>query len=632
MNQEPSQARLGDETVRINSNTVIQKGHLIGDRYEVISRLGKGGMGLVYRVNQILLNKEFALKMIDKGSISELAIRRFQQEARTSFSLDHPSIVKVFDFGLLEDQVPFLVMELINGETLGERLKRTGCLTLEQAIPIFVQVCFGLAYAHECGIVHRDIKPNNIMLLKGLPLGAEGSVKIVDFGIAKFTGHDGGEIQALTRTGEIFGSPLYMSPEQCSGFRVDNRADIYALGCVLFEALTGTPPLMGQNALSTMMKHQGERAPTLKEASLGGDFPQAIEDIMATMLAKTPESRYQSIATVATDLGALKRGDTVSAMARHTGAEVQRLANSISVSKETFYSLVVGVPVVSFVIGGACGYFLHNTIDQNQIKPPLPEAEPNVSQTHSTVPNEDDIPLLSEDHLKKELLQQQSRGKQFTLNYGWKVTDKSLECIANASWIKSLSLEHCDISNEAFGRLAKLKLDSIHLAGSTFDDVGADALSVCQGLKEIGANQTKLSDEGIAKLRRIEGLKRISVSQTALTDKSLVEFAKFKNLDSLELKGVKKLTNAGLKALESSHIKDLNLNATSLDDTGLSYLSKMDSLNTICLTKTAVSREGVELLLRSHRNWQCVTLSDCPKIGPKKFHSLQDEFPKVSFL
>jgi serine/threonine protein kinase len=182
-------------------------------------------MGLVYRVNQIFLNKEFALKTIDKHFMSEIAVRRFQQEARTAFSLEHPSIIAVNDFGVLDDQSPFLVMDLVRGETLGERLKRTGPLTLEEAIPIFVQVCFGLAYAHECDVVHRDIKPNNIMLLKGMPLGSEGSVKIVDFGIAKFTQHEGGEMQALTRTGEIFGSPLYMSPEQCSGGRVDHRAD-----------------------------------------------------------------------------------------------------------------------------------------------------------------------------------------------------------------------------------------------------------------------------------------------------------------------------------------------------------------------------------------------------------------------
>src|SRR5262249_45675712 len=159
---------------------------------------------------------------------------------------------------LLEDDQPYLVMDFVNGITLSEKLKRDGPMSARTATRVFAQVCFGLSYAHDQGIVHRDIKPSNIMLVDGATLGAEGSVKIVDFGLAKLTASDDGEIQALTRTGEIFGSPLYMSPEQCTSGVVDHRSDIYSLGCVLFEALTGAPPHMGQTALTTMMKHQSD--------------------------------------------------------------------------------------------------------------------------------------------------------------------------------------------------------------------------------------------------------------------------------------------------------------------------------------------------------------------------------------
>jgi serine/threonine protein kinase len=225
----------------------LQPGAILGGRYEVVSLLGVGGMGVVYRVNQIFLDKHFALKTIGKLQTSDTKIRRFQLEARAAFAVNHPNIIAVNDFGLLDDGTPFLVMELIEGQTLTDRLKeKGGKLAITDVIQIFVQACFGLAYAHENGIVHRDIKPSNIMILNGIPLSSEGSVKIVDFGIAKFAQHDDGEVQALTKTGEIFGSPLYMSPEQCSGEHVDYRSDIYSLGCVLFEALTGTP-LSGVN-------------------------------------------------------------------------------------------------------------------------------------------------------------------------------------------------------------------------------------------------------------------------------------------------------------------------------------------------------------------------------------------------
>ena len=392
-------ARDGNQTTRLSSNTGFHVGQEIGGRYEVISCIGSGGMGLVYRVNQVYLKKEFALKTIEKSQLTESAVRRFQQEARTTFSLDHPSIISVYDFGVLRDGSPFLVMEMLHGETLGDCLKRCGSLPVEQAIPVFVQICFGLAYAHEANIVHRDIKPNNIMLLEGLPLGTEASVKILDFGIAKLTSHEGGEIQALTRTGDIFGSPLYMSPEQCTGIKVDHRADIYSLGCVFFEALTGSPPFIGDNALSTMLKHQSEPPPTLREASMGSKFPQPLEEIVATMLAKSPDHRYQNLGVLAHDLGALQRGAPVpsksaagalgSASASpganataHAHAKAKahaKVPKTISLSVNKFVAILAGGALLFVLLGFGLDRILHrnsaSTPDRNSA--PAKEGEDN---------------------------------------------------------------------------------------------------------------------------------------------------------------------------------------------------------------------------------------------------------------
>ena len=480
-NDEKTQ-KSGDAT-RISLSTEFQHGEMVGGRYQVISRLGKGGMGLVYRVKQILLNKEFALKTIDKGCMSDMAVRRFQQEARTSFSLRHPNIIAVNDFGVLDDQTPFLVMELVNGETLGERLK-TGCLTLEQAVPIFLQVCAGLEYAHECGIVHRDIKPNNIMLRKGLPPGAEGSIQILDFGIAKFTEREGGEIQALTRTGEIFGSPLYMSPEQCAGLAIDQRADVYSLGCVLFESLTGTPPFMGENALSTMMKHQTEPAVTLKQASLGSEFPQAIEDIVATMLAKSPDARYQNLDMVAHDLRALKRGESIS----HTTGSVQpvRREATISMGRNSFYALLVGVVVVATLIAWFSGYLRGSSLVQPPTKSSSGESVSGFAPLETK-----DVP--ADEQLKKQLARSSSTNR-FALR-NTKLSDTSFELIANASWINVLALNGCEFDNENLDKLSRLRLLKIDLGESTFNDIGAKRLSKCKELTHISANNTSKSDE-----------------------------------------------------------------------------------------------------------------------------------------
>ncbi|MBC7997380.1 MAG: serine/threonine protein kinase, partial [Leptolyngbya sp.] len=319
------------------TNSGYQIDQILGGRYRILSVLGKGGMGIVLRVEQIFIGKEFALKTIDKNLLSEVTIRRFKQEAKATFAVSHPNIISVNDFGLLDDETPFMVMEIVSGKTLSTRLKETTSLPIEDAIPIFIQVCFGLAHAHESGIVHRDIKPSNIMLPDPTQTPA-GTVKILDFGIAKFT-QDGGESQALTKTGEIFGSPLYMSPEQCSGSNVDHRSDVYSLGCVLFETLTGTPPFIGETALSTMMKHQSAPIPTLKEASLGGEFPKDLERMMQAMLAKNPNERYQNLGVTAHDLSSIINSEGQAKLVKSipVSAPIQKKSNrAITISRNTF--------------------------------------------------------------------------------------------------------------------------------------------------------------------------------------------------------------------------------------------------------------------------------------------------------
>lgn len=281
----------------------FEASQMVAGKYEVISLLGRGGMGTVYRVRHILLNIEMALKTLDTKHLEDAnASKRFQTEAKAAFSLQHPNLVKVHDFGVLEDGRPFLVMDFVQGKTLQGLIKERGRLQIEEVGAIFAQLCFGLAHAHERQIVHRDIKPANIMIVDDTNIKREGSVKILDFGIAKIVNSDRNEMQALTQTGEIFGSPYYMSPEQCSGESIDQRCDIYSLGCVLFESLTGTPPLVSSNALRTMMLHVNEAPPTLKEAALGEEFPEELEKMVAKMLAKQAGDRYADIGAVTQEL------------------------------------------------------------------------------------------------------------------------------------------------------------------------------------------------------------------------------------------------------------------------------------------------------------------------------------------
>jgi len=279
----------------------LQPGLILADKYEIISRIGSGGMGAVYRVKQIHLEKEFALKVLDANVLSDTTAKRFQIEARTAAQLKHPNLVLVHDYGLIGEQ-PYLVMELIEGTDLKAYLEKRGSLSVSDAVPLIIQICFALIYAHEQGVVHRDIKPANILLTNPGERSTEGTVKVVDFGIAKILQADDDDTLQLTKTGEIFGSPPYMSPEQCKGGAIDIRSDIYSLGCVLYECLTGHPPFVGENAHATMMRRIENHAPTLKEGSLGGEFPALIEQVTAKMLERDPADRYQKLDPVVQDL------------------------------------------------------------------------------------------------------------------------------------------------------------------------------------------------------------------------------------------------------------------------------------------------------------------------------------------
>jgi serine/threonine protein kinase len=383
-----------DRSSSYSSLPGFEAGEIVAGKYKTVSRLGVGGMGAVYRVQQVFLDKEFALKTLDGKKISDKVIRRFQLEARAASSLNHPNLVQVHDFGLLGDNLPYLVMDLVEGVTLAQYLRECGPLSVEQVAPLFAQVCSGLSAAHSQGVIHRDIKPSNIMLVSGMAPGTEGSVKLLDFGIAKLTATDHSEIQALTRSGEIFGSPLYMSPEHCAGGLVDHRSDIYSFGCVLFEALTGTPPHVGHNALSTMMRHQLAPAPTLKEASLGKEFPLALEKLVANTLHKSPWERYQNLDEIAHDLATLHT--IASSEETQTNACVSPRANStrtakvISLPAHRFYLLLAASIISSASVTGSIVY-----LSKTNASPQLPASTPISSTAKNNSPAYTDDNIVS---------------------------------------------------------------------------------------------------------------------------------------------------------------------------------------------------------------------------------------------
>ena len=268
---------------------MLSKGQMINDRYEIIKTIGEGGMANVYLANDKILDRKVAIKVL-RGDLStdEKFIRRFKREALSVSNLSHPNIVEVYDVGE-EDGNYYIVMEYIEGKTLKQLLQKRGALTLPEVIDIMSQLTDGLAHAHEAYIIHRDIKPQNIMIEDN------GLIKITDFGIAMALNST-----QLTQTNSVMGSVHYLPPEQANGKGSTIKSDIYSLGILMYELLTGSVPFKGDTAVEIALKHMKEKIPSIRKQN--PTIPQSIENIVLKATAKNPKNRYESVREMYADL------------------------------------------------------------------------------------------------------------------------------------------------------------------------------------------------------------------------------------------------------------------------------------------------------------------------------------------
>ncbi len=305
-------------------------GQTLAGKYRIEERLNEGGMGTVYRGTHVLMEKTVAIKVLRASlAADEKIVARFSREARAASRISHPHALSVTDFGEAEDGVVFLVMEYLSGKTLKEIIRDEGPMELPRVVEIIRQVGAALEAAHEQGVVHRDLKSENIMLLG---TNVPDYAKVLDFGIAKITEREGDYDPCLTAPDLVIGTPQYMSPEQCSQAQnIDARSDIYSLGVIVYEMLIGHVPFTGGSPTTIMMKHLQEHAPSVIEER--PDLPEAVGQVVSRAMAKRPEDRYQTVAELVEDL-------TMSAgMEVGTGLPVSTsVANRIVVTTESAVS------------------------------------------------------------------------------------------------------------------------------------------------------------------------------------------------------------------------------------------------------------------------------------------------------
>src|SRR6202790_3826795 len=274
---------------------------VLSGRYELSHLVARGGMAEVYRARDQPLDRPAALKVLfPELSVDRSFVERFRREAQAAANLSHPNIVPVFDWG--EDTgTYFIVMEFIDGRPLSSILKTAGPLSAERTADIGAHVAAALGYAHKHGVIHRDVKPGNVLITD------EGQVKVTDFGIARAINTE----ESLTQTGAVMGTATYFSPEQAEGIGVDSRSDIYSLGVVLYEMVTGRPPFLGDPPVAVASKHVRDHPPAPREVNPG--VPPDLEAIILKCLAKSPDHRYASGDDLRTDLLRFREGRAVGA-------------------------------------------------------------------------------------------------------------------------------------------------------------------------------------------------------------------------------------------------------------------------------------------------------------------------------
>ncbi len=561
----------------------------ITERYQIKEIIGSGGMGQILKAFDPKLNIDVAIKILHNLDSDIIAIR-LQREAIAAGRLQHVNITRVFDFGLTSNNVPYMVMEFLEGEILSEILSERGFLSVKETIEIFLQICSGLEHAHRNGIVHRDLKPSNIIVTKDV--SGKLVVKILDFGLAQLENVE----QKLTAFNTTVGSPPYMSPEQVCALEVDSRSDIYGLGCILFETLTGVLPLKGNTPIETMTMQRDLAPPLISDKKHDADFPLSLVNLVDKCLAKSPADRPQTAKELALELDSI--GHEV-LRAQFSTPEPEQIENFQAKTSSRKFAITIFSVIAIFSVAAFAmyQYFEFQSRKETSKNKLLDQSSKKPATLKSLAPVVETTKLLGKG---PKFVLKTSPGNQLTCTFSSTAVDDDLKEIESKP-VQVIELKGCRlVKGTGLKYLSNLPLEALDLDDTQVDDQSLKFLIPLKRLSTLRLSSDNLSDRGVEQIAKIKSLEILSLASENISNSSVSLLTGLPGLRFLELKSKKIDDNCAHDLAKIRLLQGISLNNTSCSEDIGCKLARLPRAKSISLEgNSAISERSLNALAKA---------------------------------
>lgn len=583
-------------------------------------------MGTVFKARDTRLKRNVAIKILNRAKISDEQIQRFHREAKAAGGLSHDNLVTVYDFGLNDRSEPYLVMELVEGATISDCIKKYGRLSYESVIDIAVQIARGMAYAHENGVIHRDLKSSNIVLTSPLS-GERNQVKIIDFGIARLLTDEaaGGK---LTMTNAIVGSPAYLSPEQAQGGSGDEVSDIYSLGCILFEALTGELPFSGESFLEVMRQKTTSDPPHFSSVT-DAEIPGGLKRIVYRCLKRKAEERYQSMQDLLVDLEMTEQlilDETLILPPEEAKARVEKARSEGRLGT----IIAIGATLLVGVLGVATSlYFYLNRSEGSEYQ---------AAESHKatlTEPFTDTKSFFEREVDRKELRKSPAGDGKLHVKGRGDIGDKDIIALKGEK-VMHLDIQGRKVTDKAMPVIASFPVEVLELQQTDITGKSLSYLANSRTLKDLRFRCNQINDADLRSLKnvRLKNL-RLTSCPDITNDGIKTIYEQWPNLEVLHIAGTS-IDKEGFALLPKfKHLREIDVSFEHSGEDGLDSVTKMPALKSLYVARSVISKPMLEKFA-TMKNLAMVKFVTCRGLEQADYLYLKKKLPhcdvRVAYL